>query len=120
MIYYYAIATFADGTDHFCLHTGCSKRDVQHTPPSPGAPRRAPFPDEAAATEAPEAYPLGRTVRRIKSTTVVRAARCESAGSWLRTLRGESKVWKGRVLARLGVRAGVNEDFFTILSGSRH
>jgi hypothetical protein len=29
---------------------------------------------KAAASEGPEAYPLGRTVRRIRSTTSVRAA----------------------------------------------
>jgi hypothetical protein len=29
---------------------------------------------KAAASEDPEAYPLGRTVRRIRSTTSVRAA----------------------------------------------
>ncbi len=39
-------------------------------PPNPGAPRRA---APQARPQAKEAYPLGRTVRRIRSTTFVRA-----------------------------------------------
>ena len=43
-------------------------------PPNPGASRRA-FPQaRPQAKEAPEAYPLGQTVRRIRSTTFVPAA----------------------------------------------
>jgi hypothetical protein len=44
-------------------------------PPNPGAPRRAAPQARPQAKEAPEAYPLGRTVRRIRSTTFVRAAK---------------------------------------------
>jgi hypothetical protein len=40
------------------LHARCSKR----------------LSSKAAASEGPEAYPLGRTVRRIRSTKLVRAA----------------------------------------------
>ena len=42
------------------------------------ARRDAPFPNKAAGESKPEAYPLGRMVRRIRSTTSVRAA--ESVG----------------------------------------
>ena len=38
------------------------------------AGRDPPFPKQAAASDGPKAYPLGRTVRRIRSTKSVRAA----------------------------------------------
>jgi hypothetical protein len=43
-------------------------------PPNPGAPRRAFSQARPQAEQEPEAYSLGRTVRRIRSTKSVRAA----------------------------------------------
>ena len=53
------------------------QRDAQNArllthPPRRDKTRRST--GKAAASEDPEAYPLGRTVRRIRSTTSVRAA----------------------------------------------
>ena len=45
------------------------------THPTP-ARQDAPFRRQAAGESKPEAYPLGRTVRRIRSTKSVRAAEC--------------------------------------------
>src|SRR6185295_19352645 len=52
-----------DGQNGRCSH-----------PPNPGAPRRAFHRARPQPKATPEAYPLGRTVRRIRSTTSVRAA----------------------------------------------
>jgi len=52
-------------------------QDAQKATFSPAQPWRAKtrfVPGKAAASEDPEAYHLGRTVRRIRSTTSVRAA----------------------------------------------
>jgi hypothetical protein len=52
-----------DGQNGRCSH-----------PPNPGAPRRAVPRARPQPMATPQAYPLGRTVRRIRSTKSVRAA----------------------------------------------
>ena len=52
-----------DGQNGRCSH-----------PPNPSAPRRAFHRARPQQKATPQAYPLGRTVRRIRSTTSVRAA----------------------------------------------
>ena len=52
-----------DGQNGWCSH-----------PPNPVAPRRAFHHARPQPMATPEAYPLGRTVRRIRSTMSVRAA----------------------------------------------
>ena len=49
------------------------KKATVFTHPAP-ARQDAPFRRQGPGERRPEAYPLGRTVRRIRSTTFVRAA----------------------------------------------
>jgi hypothetical protein len=83
-------------------------------PPNPGAPRRAVAAGKAAASEEPEAYPLGRTVRRIRSTTSVRAAEWGGRVPVEDLNDARTKQGRRRVSARRG-RAGEKEDYFSIL-----
>ncbi len=55
------------------LSQACQNGQTSH-PPNPGAPRRAFSQARPQPMKALEAYPMGRTVRRIRSTTSVRAA----------------------------------------------
>jgi len=93
-------------------------RQLLH-PPALRLPRQPPRPrtrhsaGKAAASEEPEAYPLGRTVRRIRSTTSVRAAELvRRPGPRLGFERSENDVWeKWRVSARPG-SGGCEERLF--------
>ena len=67
---------------------------------------------KAAASEEPRAYPLGRTVRRIRSTKSVRAAELvRRPGPRGGSERCEKAAWEK---ARLGL-AGEQGDFFNSL-----
>jgi hypothetical protein len=82
--------------------TGCSKKTA----------------NEAAGERKPEAYPLGRTVRRIRSTTSVRAAESvRRPGPVEDFLEPRTKIGTRRVLARWGWAGGIGAFFSSLRGG---